>query len=249
MEKEVLTLLKQHYPNARIVLNFSNNWELLVAVILSAQCTDVMVNRVTAVLFPKYQKAKIKSQKYKSKCKIITPELQEIINFSEVDVSELEKDIRSTGFYKNKAKNIKSAAKMILEKFDGEVPRTMDELITLPGVARKTANIVLGNAYEIVEGIAVDTHVRRLSQRLGFSKNTDPDKIEQDLMKLFDKKDWFKLTYLLIEHGRATCNAKKPKCNECFLSKLCPSAFQFPHFQKNNTRGVFAKDSGNAIKK
>lgn len=235
MEKEILTILKAHYPNAKIALNYSNNWELLVAVILSAQCTDVMVNKVTLRLFPKYQNAKIKNQKYKSKFKNITPGLQEIINFAEANIRELETDIKPTGFYRNKAKNVKAAAKMILEKFEGEVPRTMDELITLPGVARKTANIVLGNAYGIVEGIAVDTHVTRLSQRLGFSKHTDPNKIEQDLMKLFEKKDWFKLTYLLIEHGRKICEAKKPKCDECFLNKLCPSAFQFPHFQRTKT--------------
>lgn len=216
--KTVLSLLKKHYPRARISLTYSNNWELLVAVMLSAQCTDKMVNTVTAKLFKKYKS---------------------IEDYANADIHELENDIRSTGFYRNKAKNIQAAAKMVLEKFNGEVPRTMNELTKLPGVARKTANVVLGNAYQIFEGIAVDTHVRRLAQRLGLSRNTDPNKIEQDLMKLFDpakdgasKKDWFSLTYLLIEHGRAICVAKKPKCDECFLNKICPSAFQFPHFKK-----------------
>lgn len=207
----ILSLLKKDYPKAKIVLNYSNNWELLVAVVLSAQCTDVMVNKVTSKLFKKYKT---------------------IQDYANADLHELENDIRSTGFYKNKAKNIKAAARIILEKFNGQIPRTMNELTTLPGVARKTANIILGNAYNIVEGIAVDTHVRRLSQRLGFSHRSDPDRIEQDLMHLFDNKDWFKLTYLLIDHGRTICQAKKPKCDVCFLSKLCPSAFQFPHFKK-----------------
>lgn len=210
-EQKILQLLKQHYPNAKIILNYSNNWELLVAVILSTQCTDTMVNRVTEKLFKRYKT---------------------IEDCANANLFELEQDIRSTGFYKNKAKNIKAAAMMILEKFKGHVPRTMNELIMLPGVARKTANIVLGNAYGVVEGIAVDTHVGRLSQRLGFSKFSNPDKIEQDLMQLFDKKDWFTLAYLLIEHGRKICVAKKPKCEQCFLNTLCPSAFKFPHFQK-----------------
>lgn len=208
---QILTLLKRHYPHAKIVLNYSNNWELLVAVILSAQCTDKMVNKVTASLFKKYKTIK---------------------DYAETNLSELEQDIKSTGFYRNKAKNIQSAAKLILEKFNGTVPKTMAEMLTIPGVARKTANVVLGNAYNIYEGIAVDTHVMRLSQRLGFSKQKDPNKIEHDLMKLIDQKDWFSLTYLLIEHGRAICEAKKPKCNECFLNTVCPSAFKFSHFNK-----------------
>ena len=205
----LLTLLKDHYPNAKIALKFTNNWELLVAVILSAQCTDVMVNKVIEKLFKKYQS---------------------IEDYANADIRKFEQDIKSTGFYHNKAKNIKAAANLILEKYNDQVPKTMDEILTLPGVARKTANIVLGNAYGIVEGIAVDTHVRRVSQRLGLTENEDPNKIEQDLMKLFDKKDWFKLTYLLIDHGRAICQAKKPKCDECFLNNICPSAFKFPHF-------------------
>lgn len=208
--ERVLTLLKEHYPNAKIVLNYSNNWELLVAVMLSAQCTDVMVNKVTEKLFKKYKT---------------------IEDYANALLSELENDIRSTGFYRNKAKNIKQAARLVLQKYHGRIPKTMGGLLEIPGVARKTANIVLGNAFGIVEGIAVDTHVARLSKRLGLSTHENPDKIEQDLMQLFDIKDWFTLTYLLIEHGRAICIAKKPKCDGCFLSKICPSAFQFPHFR------------------
>lgn len=214
MRKQALIiakLLKKHYHNAHIVLKYSNNFELLVSVILSAQCTDKMVNKVTKKLFKKYKTIK---------------------DYAHADIKTLEQDIRSTGFYRNKAKSLQSTARMILENFDGKIPKTMSELITLPGVARKTANIVLGNAFGIVGGIAVDTHVSRLSQRLGFSKNTNPDKIEQDLMNLFERNDWFNLTYLLIEHGRAICNAKKPKCDECFLNQLCPSAFNFPNFKK-----------------
>lgn len=230
--RNTIRLLKKHYPNARIVLKYSNNFELLVAVILSAQCTDKMVNRVTEKLSTKYQKAKIKDQKYILKFKKITQDIQEIINFAQVDVRELEKDIKPTGFYRNKAKNIKASAKMVLEKFNGQLPKTMSEMLTLPGVARKTANIVLGNAYGIVEGIAVDTHVRRVTFRLGLTKNTNPDKIEKDLMEVIPKRDWFKLTCLLIEHGRAICKAPYPKCDQCFLNKICPSAFNFPSFKK-----------------
>ncbi|HLC94206.1 MAG TPA: endonuclease III [Patescibacteria group bacterium] len=217
--RQVITILKREYPNARIVLTYSNHWELLVAVILSAQCTDKMVNRVTRELFVKYKK---KGEN----------EHDEIERFASTPLSELEKDIRQTGFYRNKAKNIKSAANLVLTKFRGKIPQTMDELLTLPGVARKTANVVLGNAFGVVEGIAVDTHVKRLSLRLGMTKQTNPDKIEKDLMNIFDKKDWFKLTYLLIEHGRNVCDAKKPRCDMCVLSRLCPSAFSFAHFQR-----------------
>lgn len=209
----VIKLLKKHYPNAKIVLNFSNNWELLVAVMLSAQCTDKMVNIVTGKLFKKYRT---------------------IEDYANVDITQLEQDIRSTGFYRNKAKNVKAAAKLILEKFNGQVPKTMAELITLPGVARKTANIVLGNAYNVIEGIAVDTHVYRLSHRFGFSDNKNPDNVEKDLMNVIPRDKWFTLTYLLIEHGRAICKAPLPRCNECFLNKLCPSAFNFPNFKKKD---------------
>lgn len=224
---QVLRLLKQHYPNAKIILNFSNNWELLVAVMLSAQCTDKTVNIVTYKLFPKYR------QLHKGGTLGKVPlSKQEIMNFAQVDIHKLEQDIRSTGFYRNKAKNIQAAARLILEKFNGQVPKAMDQLLELPGVARKTANIVLGNAYTIVEGIAVDTHVFRLSRRLGLSNSNNPDKVEQDLMQVIPRQAWFPLTYLLIEHGRAVCKAPLPKCDQCFLNKICPSAFQFPNFQR-----------------
>lgn len=241
--EEVLKLLKKYYPNAKIVLNFSNNWELLVAVMLSAQCTDVMVNKATSKLFPKYRALQLsysssegavatESRSNSSRqARTINKELQEIINFAEADIKELEQDIRSTGFYRNKAKNIKAAARLLLDKFNGQVPKTMEELLTLPGVARKTANIVLGNAYGVVEGMAVDTHVYRLSHRLGFSDSNNPDKVEKDLMRVIPKKEWFPLTYLLIEHGRAICKAPLPRCDQCFLNKLCPSAFNFPNFK------------------
>jgi endonuclease-3 len=199
---KILRLLKKKYPDAKTALNFSNPLEILVATVLSAQCTDNRVNMVTNSLFKKYRKVE---------------------DYARADLKTFEQEIRSTGFYKNKAKNIISFAQKILRDFKGKVPQTMQELIQLPGVARKTANIVLYNGFGKVEGIPVDTHVRRLSQRLGFSKNNDPDKIEEDLMKLFPKKEWGKLSYILIEHGRNTCMAKKPKCLECIIGKLCPS--------------------------
>lgn len=206
---KLIFLLGKNYPNAKIVLNYSNNWELLVAVILSAQSTDVTINKVTNKLFGKYK---------------------DVADYAKAPMSQLAKDIKSSGFYRAKAKNIVKSAQIILKDFGGRVPDTMVNLVKLPGVARKTANIVLGNAYGKVEGIAVDTHVRRLAQRLGLTKQHDPVKIEQDLMRLFPKKVWFKLTYWLIDHGRAVCQAKKPKCDQCFLAKICPSAFKFPHF-------------------
>tara|TARA_Y100000310_G_scaffold344991_1_gene460996 strand:- start:6217 stop:6873 length:657 start_codon:yes stop_codon:yes gene_type:complete len=200
----VVAVLKKLFPHARIVLNYSNNWELLVAVILSAQCTDKKVNEVTANLFKKYKT---------------------LDDYTKVSQIEFEQDIKPTGFYRNKAKNILAAAKMIKEKFAGKIPQTMEEMLQLPGVARKTANVVLGNAYGIVEGIAVDTHVRRLSLKLGLSNHTDPNKIEQDLMKLVPKKDWFFLTYGLIEYGRHICPARKHKdCENHPLTKIYPEA-------------------------
>lgn len=208
--QKIISLLKKKYPNAKIVLNYSNNWELLVAVILSAQCTDKKVNEVTSKLFKKYKK---------------------LDDYIQAKPKEFEKEIRSTGFYRAKAKNILASAKIIKEKFGGHIPKTMHEILILPGVARKTANVVLGNAYEVSEGIAVDTHVKRLAQRLGFSKNENPEKIEKDLMRLIPKKDWFKITYLLIDHGRAICTAKDPRCDLCPINKLCPSAFKFPRFK------------------
>jgi endonuclease-3 len=203
---KILPLLKKEYPRAKIALNFSNPLEILVATVLSAQCTDERVNMVTKSLFKKYRKAQ---------------------DYARANPKTFEQEIRSTGFYRNKAKNIISAAQKIVNDFNSKLPDSMDKLLQLPGVARKTANIVLFNGFGKVEGIAVDTHVRRLSQRLGFTKNQDPDKIEQDLMKLLDKKEWGKFSYLLIDHGRRICEAKKPKCLECILGKLCPSRKDF----------------------
>jgi endonuclease-3 len=202
----IMESLEKEYTGAKIALNYYSPLELLVATILSAQCTDERVNIVTKLLFKKYTK----------------PE-----DYANADIKELENDVRSTGFYHNKAKNIQNTNRLLIEKFHGKVPRTMDELLELPGVARKTANIVLYNAFGIVAGIAVDTHVRRLSRRLGLSENEDQDKIEQDLMKLLPKDKWMRLTDLLIFHGRRVCNAKKPKCEVCVLNKICPSAFTF----------------------
>ena len=209
--QEIIRHLKKTYPKAKIVLNYSNPWELLVAVILSAQCTDKKVNEITPALFKKYRRLE---------------------DYVRARPKNFEQMIKPTGFYRAKTKSILTTAKIIKEKFQGRIPRTMAEMLTLRGVARKTANVVLGNAYGVVEGIAVDTHVRRLSQRLGLSKQNDPNKIEQDLMKIIPKKDWFAATYLLINHGRAVCTAKDPRCDLCPLANICPSAFQFPRFKK-----------------
>lgn len=198
--KEIITRLKRAYPNARIALNYSNPLELLIATILSAQCTDERVNQVTLKLFKKYR----------------TPE-----DYVKVSLEELAEDIRSTGYYQQKAKYIKEACRLIVEKHQGQVPRTMEELLELPGVARKTANIVLSNAYGIVEGIAVDTHVSRLSQRLGLVKAKQPEKIERELMEIIPKEEWFLFPYLLQSHGRTICLARKPKCSQCILKDLC----------------------------
>ena len=197
----IIKRLKKTYPNARIALDHSCPMELLVATILSAQCTDKRVNIVTKDLF----------RKYKS-----------VSDYANANIHALEQDIRSTGFYRNKAKNIINAAKMILGTYNGKVPRTMEEILELPGVARKTANIVLGNAYGVVVGIAVDTHVRRVSQRLGLTENEDPVKIEQDLMKLVPEKDWFVFSYLFQSLGRDACVARNPRCPRCVLNDLCP---------------------------
>jgi len=205
---KILTLLKKEYPNAKIALNFTNPLEILVATVLSAQCTDERVNMVTKSLFKKYRKVQ---------------------DYATANLKAFEQEIRSTGFYHNKAKNIISAAQKIVNDFGGKMPDSMDKLIQLPGVARKTANIVLFNGFGKVEGIAVDTHVKRLSQRLGLTKNDDPDKIEQDLMKLLHREEWGKFSYLLIDHGRKICDAKRPKCLECILQKLCPSKKLFVH--------------------
>ncbi len=200
--------LKELFPRAKIVLKYKNNWELLVAVILSAQCTDKKVNEVTLKLFKKY------------------PKLEDYVHASASrrTIREFEKDIHSCGFFRAKTKNILAAAKMIKEKFKGRVPKTMEEMLAIPGVARKTANVVLGNAYGIVEGIAVDTHVMRLSQKLGLTSHKDPVKIERDLMELLPKKDWFFFTYGMIEYGRQVCPSRKHECKDHPLTKIYPKA-------------------------
>lgn len=199
--QKILQRLTKAYPNARIVLKYGNNMQLLVAVILSAQCTDKKVNEVTEKLFKKYKT---------------------VDDFASANLKTFEQEIHSTGFYHNKAKNIIASAKMIRNKFGGKLPKTMEEMLELPGVARKTANVVLGNAYGVVEGIAVDTHVRRVSRHLELTNEQNPVKIEQDLMRLFDEKDWFKLTYLFIVYGRNVHTAKKPMpCSNGPLAGLC----------------------------
>jgi endonuclease-3 len=203
ISSEIIKRLKKAYPDARIALRYSNPLELLVATILSAQCTDERVNIITALLFKKYKSAD---------------------DYASADIKEFESAIHSAGFFRNKAKNIIASAKLIRDNFDGKVPASMAEILTLPGVARKTANVVLGNAYNIVEGIAVDTHVIRLSNRLGMTKNTDPVKIEQDLMKIIPEKDWFNISFLLQHHGRAVCHAKKPNHGICVLKNICISS-------------------------
>jgi endonuclease-3 len=203
---KVIEILEKLYPNAKTALNFTNPLELLVATMLSAQTTDVRVNIVTQTLFKKYHTAQ---------------------DYANADIKNLESDIHSTGFYHNKAKNLKSCCQLLVEKFHGQVPKTMEELIVLPGVARKTANIVLYHGYGLTEGVAVDTHVMRLSQRLGLTKEKDQNKIEQDLMAITPKDKWMPLTDLLIFHGRQVCSAKKPQCAACVLNKICPSAFTF----------------------
>ena len=208
---EIIKRLKKAYPTAHCALNHSNAFELLIATILSAQCTDERVNIVTATLFRKYRGP---------------------ADFAEVSQEELEKDIKSTGFFRNKAKSIRAASQKILDEFGGQVPQTMDELLTLAGVARKTANVVMGNAFGIASGVVVDTHVSRLSQRLGLTKEKTPENIERDLQKLVPQKDWVMFSHWLIFHGRQICNARKPKCTECVLADQCPS---FPIFTKNGT--------------
>ena len=203
---EVIKRLEKEYPGASIALKHSNAYQLLVATILSAQATDVGVNKVTPGLFRKYRTA---------------------ADYANTDREQFEQEIRSTGFYRNKARNIINAARTLLDNFGGRVPRTMAELVTLPGVARKTANIVLYNAYGVIDGIAVDTHVGRLAQRLGLSAHKDPVKIERDLMRQVPRQKWGRFSYLLIDHGRAICTARKPKCDICLLNDICPSAFTF----------------------
>jgi endonuclease III len=199
---EILKRLKKEYPHPQTALHFSDPFQLLAATILSAQATDVLVNKVTENLFKKYRAVK---------------------DYANAPLEALQKDVSSINFYKTKAKNIQASANMIIGQFGGRVPKTMEELVSLPGVARKTANIVLTNAYGMNEGIAVDTHVKRLAYRLGLTKNEDPVKIEQDLMALTPKEEWGNISHLLIFHGRNTCQAKKPKHQECVLYNICPS--------------------------
>ena len=196
--------LRALYPEARIMLRYASEFQLLVAVILSAQTTDVGVNKVTPILFERFP----------------TPQ-----TLADADPAEVEEIVHPTGFFRNKTKNIMGAARTIVAEFDGCVPDTMEELLTLPGVARKTANIVLYNAFGKSEGIAVDTHVFRLAHRLGLSSEEDPNKVERDLMALLPREEWGPLTYRLIEHGRAICDAKRPICGQCVLAELCASAF------------------------
>jgi len=200
---KIIVRLKKEFPNARTALEFSNPLQLLISTILSAQCTDIRVNIVTPSLFAKYRSVK---------------------DFALADRSELETEIKSTGFYRMKAKHIIDASRVIEEQYGGGVPKTMEELLSLPGVGRKTANCVLGGAYGIQSGIVVDTHVIRLANRLGLSKNDAPDKIEQDLMKLVPKNEWYRFSNLLILHGRTTCKARTPLCGKCKLSDICPSS-------------------------
>ena len=201
--EQIIKLLKRAHPDAKCALNHSNPFELLVATILSAQCTDERVNKVTADLFRKYRK----------------PE-----DYLKVPATELQEDIRTTGFFRNKTKSIQGACSMLVDEFHGQVPKTMDELLKLPGVARKTSNVVLGVAYGIPAGIVVDTHVTRVSRRLGLTKQKDAVKIEQDLVELVPRIDWIIFSHLLIFHGRRICKARRPLCEECQVEKLCPSS-------------------------
>jgi len=198
--RAILAALKRAYPNAKCSLDYQNPLQLLVATILSAQCTDARVNKTTPALFARYRTAR---------------------DFANAKLPELEKYVRATGFYRNKAKNIQGACKLIVGKFGGKVPRTMKEILELPGVARKTANIVLGNAYGVVEGVPVDTHAIRISRLWGFTKQSDPKKIEKDLMEVVPRKDWLRISDLFVHHGRAVCIARRPRCSACPVEKFC----------------------------
>lgn len=204
--KEIIAILRKTYPSSRTALKHENPLQILVATILAAQCTDEKVNQITPSLFQKYP----------------TPS-----DFASADKDELEAEIRPTGFFRNKAKNIINASKKIVDDFEGKVPDNMEDLISLPGVARKTANIVLSSSFKKAEGIAVDTHVRRLSQRLGLSKEKDPDKIERDLMMIVPQEGWLDFNYMLVNHGRAICSARKALCPQCVVKHLCPAAKDF----------------------
>jgi endonuclease-3 len=203
---KIIRILRREYPDSRTALVYETPLQILVATILAAQCTDERVNMITPGLFGKYPTA---------------------ADFANADRASLETEIRSSGFFRNKAKSIIGAAKRIVENFGGEVPSTMEELLTLPGVARKTANIVLSSGFGKAEGIAVDTHVRRLSGRLGLSRQTVPEKIEKDLLRLVPRRDWLDFNSLLVDHGRKACSARQPLCPRCAARKLCPSAVKF----------------------
>ncbi len=201
--KRIVALLKKRYPDAKTSLDYDSVHQLMVATILSAQCTDERVNMTTPALFERFRSVK---------------------DFAEADSAELESLIQSCGFFRAKAKSIKSSARVLLERFGGEMPKTIDELTTLPGVGRKTASVILGAGFGIAEGIVVDTHVARISKLLGLTAHTDPLKIEQDLIKVLEPKDWIRFSHMLIYHGRAVCIARRPKCAECVLAEACPSA-------------------------
>ncbi|MBU3911330.1 MAG: endonuclease III [Candidatus Omnitrophica bacterium] len=202
---EIIKILHRYYPRSRTALYYRTPFQVMIATILAAQCTDARVNEITPELFKKYKT---------------------IQDFAKARQSALQQDVRSAGFYRNKSKNIIAASKKIIKDFHGKVPETMEKLVTLPGVARKTANIVLSSGFGKSEGIAVDTHVKRLSGRLGLSRHDNPDKIEQDLLKIVPRKDWLDFNYMMVNHGRKICNARKPLCRECVLAKLCPSVLK-----------------------
>jgi len=212
--KEVISILKKTYPEAKTALRFSSPLELLIATILSAQCTDVLVNKVTEKLFIKYPTAQ---------------------SYAQADLAELEQDIRSTGFFHNKAKNIKACCEHLESKFQGEVPSRMEDLTQLPGVGRKTANVVLGNVFDI-PALVVDTHVKRVAARLGFTRQKDPDKIEQELIKMIPQEEWTQFSHLLIFHGRQICKAPKPLCPLCPVAELCPSYGSISLFVHNTPK-------------
>jgi len=203
--KKILELLKQEYPKAKCALSYTTPWQLMVAVMLSAQCTDERVNKVTPVLFSKY------------------PTVEDIYH---MNIEDLKVIIHSTGFYNNKAKNMKRAATMIVEKFDGDIPDNMKDLVSIPGIARKSANVILSEWFKKDVGVVVDTHVKRISNLIGFTKEKNPVKIEKDLMKLFEQSDWERLSTVLVHHGRKICIARRPNCEICPINKLCNSAFK-----------------------
>ena len=201
----VAKLLKKKFPDAKTELNFKNPYDLTCATIMAAMCTDKLVNKVTPAFFQRFP----------------TPK-----NLAEADIEEIKTYIKSVNFFNNKAKSLSGMARKLVSDFNGQVPRTMQELLTLPGIARKSSNVILNEAYDLAEGFVVDTHITRVSNRLGLTTQKNPVKIEQDLMKAFDKKDWRHLSSAMVLHGRYTCIARKPKCAECVLNKICPSAFK-----------------------